>query len=76
MFILNSQKVQGFIISMVFLDAKRPYTIKVLEQIDFRKIVKALTLTELNDTEEKLGLKSYVTDLMFENFTQLVALKA
>lgn len=76
MFILNSQKVQGFIISMVFLDAKRPYTIKVLERIDFRKIVKALTLTELKDTEEKLGLKPYITETMLENFAKLVEFKA
>ena len=76
MLILNSQKVQDFLISMAFLDAKRPYTIKVLERIDFNKIVKALTLTELKDTEEKLGLKPYKTETMLENFAKLVEFKA
>ena len=76
MLILNSQKVQDFLISMAFLDAKRPYTIKVLERIDFNKIVKALTLTELKDTEEKLGLKPYITETMLENFAKLVEFKA
>ena len=34
MLLLNSEKVQEFLTSIAFLDAKRPYTKKVLERID------------------------------------------
>ena len=37
MLLLNSDKVQKFLKSIAFLDAKRPYTKKVLERIDLIK---------------------------------------
>ena len=46
MLLLNSEKVQGFLTSIAFLDAKRPYTKKVLERVDFSKIVESLTNEE------------------------------
>ena len=52
MLLLNSKKVQGFLTSIAFLDAKRPYTKKVLERIDFFKIVNSLTFDELARTEQ------------------------
>src|SRR5699024_7123804 len=61
MLLLNSNKVQGFLTSIAFLDAKRPYTKKVLERIDFDKIVKSLTIDELSETEQKLELSCYIT---------------
>lgn len=72
MLLLNSARVQRFLASMVFLDAKRPYTKKVLAHLDFRKIVTALSLTELVQSEQALHLSPYVTAPMYEDFQALV----
>lgn len=74
MLLLNSEKVQGFLTSIAFLDAKRPYTKKVLERVDFGKIVESLTIEELADTENKLNLSSYVTVPMYDGFKGLLEL--
>lgn len=74
MLLLNSEKVQVFLTSIAFLDAKRPYTKKVLERIDFDKIVESLTIEELADTEYKLNLSSYVTVHMYDSFKGLLEL--
>ena len=68
MLLLNSNKVQGFLASIAFLDAKRPYTKKLLERIDFDKIVKSLTIDELSETEQKLELPCYITLSMYDVF--------
>ena len=68
MLILNSEKVQDFLTGIAFLDAKRPYTKKILERIDFDKIVEKLSLGELRDTEDRLCLSSYVTPQMYNAF--------
>lgn len=65
---LNSEKVQKFLTSIAFLNAKRPYTKKVLERIDFDKIVHSLTLEDLGKTEVKLALPCYVTLSMYDAF--------
>ena len=72
MLLLNSAKVQMFLKSIAFLDAKRPYTKKVLERIDFEKIVKRLSLDELSQTEQELQLNPYVTDGMYCDFKAMV----
>lgn len=72
MLLLNSEKVQSFLTSIAFLDAKRPYTKKVLERIDFHKIVKSLTIDDLNMTEQKLALPCYVTMSMYNDFKLLI----
>lgn len=74
MLLLNSEKVQGFLKSIAFLDVKRPYTKKVLERIDFNKIVKSLTIEELTETEHKLNLSYYVTMPMYDTFKSLLSL--
>ncbi len=74
MLLLNSEKVQGFLTSIAFLDAKRPYTKKVLERIDFDKIVESLTIEELTETEHKLNLSYYVTVPMYDSFKVLLEL--
>ena len=61
-----------FLKSIAFLDAKRPYTKKVLERIDFEKIVKRLSLDELSQTEQELQLNPYVTDGMYCDFKAMV----
>ena len=68
MLILNSTRVQQFLSTIAFLDAKRPYTKKVLERIDFHKILQSIQITELIDTEKALGLEKYVNENMLSNF--------
>lgn len=74
MLLLNSEKVQRFLTSIAFLDAKRPYTKKVLERIDFNKIVDFLTLDELTKTEQNLRLPNYVTLSMYDTFKSFLSM--
>lgn len=74
MLLLNSNKVQDFLTSIAFLDAKRPYTKKVLERIDFDKIVESLTIDELSETEQKLELSCYITVPMYDAFKSLLGM--
>ena len=53
---------------IAFLDAKRPYTKRILERIDFEKIVDCLSIDELVQTEQDLDLPYYVTDSMYDAF--------
>lgn len=71
MLILNSQRVQQFLLTIAFLDAKRPFTKKVLEKIDFHKILQSIDAAELMDTEKQLGLQKYFEENMLENFQLL-----
>lgn len=75
MLLLNSAKVQKFLTRIAFLDAKRPYTKKVLERIDFEKIVEALTMDELMETEEALSLPHYATIPMYDAFKASLGLR-
>ena len=68
MLILNSEPVQEFLMTIAFLDAKRPFTKKVLQRLDFRKIIAYLTVEDLVQTEMNLGLKRYITDEIYRNF--------
>lgn len=72
MLLLNSDKVQRFLTCIAFLDAKRPYTKKVLERIDFDKIVDSLTFDELIKTEQDLNLSHYVTQPKYDSFKSLL----
>lgn len=74
MILLNSEKVQGFLTSIAFLDAKRPYTKKVLERIDFNKIVDSLSIDELTKTEQDLKLSCYITSSMYDTFKSLLGI--
>lgn len=71
MLILNSEKVQQFLFTIAFLDAKRPFTKKVLERIDFHKILRIISASDLADTEKQLGLQQYFNEMMLENFKLL-----
>ncbi len=74
MLLLNSEKVQRFLTSIAFLDAKRPYTKKILERIDFDRIVDSLTFEELIKTEQNLNLSYYVTLPMYDAFKSLLGI--
>lgn len=71
MLILNSEKVQKFLMTIAFLDAKRPYTKKVLERIDFHKILRYICIEDLINTEIQLKLDKYFNKRMLENFKNL-----
>ena len=71
MLLLNSDPVQDFLVSIAFLDAKRPYTKKVLKRLDFTKILSVVQYKELKRTENNLGLKDYITIQMYQDFKNL-----
>ena len=72
MLILNSDMVQAFIKSIAFLDSKRPYTKKVLERIDFMKIINNFHYDLLLKIEKKLNLLPILTNDMYKQFVALV----
>lgn len=70
--ILNSEHVQNYLCSIAFLDSKRPFTKKVLEQVDFHKVLDVIQMTDLLQTEEQLGLEHIFNEDMFERFKNLL----
>lgn len=75
MIILNSKRVQKFLLTIAFMDAKRPFTKKVLKRIDFKKIVNNISLDELNKTEKELNLKKFLNKGMWQKFKLLIESK-
>ena len=75
MLLLNSDKVQSYISSIAFLDAKRPYTKKVLEKINFHAITQTLSTEDIFETERKLGLDKFYTENMLVEFGRLPAFR-
>ncbi len=71
MLILNSTRVQQFLSTIAFMDAKRPYTKKVLDRIDFNKILQSIQMTDLVNTEKALELEAYITENMLHEFRSL-----
>ena len=72
MLCLNSIPVQSFLKNIAFLDAKRPYTKKVLQRLDFKKVIDVLSIEELVITEVALGVDSYITDELYTLFKDYV----
>lgn len=72
MLLLNSDSVQRFLTSIAFQDAKRPYTKKLLQRIDFRKIVGSLTIDDLITTERALHLTDYIDTTKYKKFKSLL----
>ena len=73
MLLLNCDRVQKFLLSISFQDAKRPYTKKVLQRIDFSKCIQNITFEELVETECEMELPETITAGMYEAFTNFVA---
>lgn len=66
---LNSQKVKDFLDSIVFLDAKRPYTKEVLMRIDLLKAIQSLGYRVVLDYLKNNNLSfEKVTEQDFVNF--------
>lgn len=72
MLLLNSKTVQEFLLSIAFLDNKRPYTVKLLSRLDIQKCIEAVSFEELQQTEADLQLTEYITKTMYSNFAQFV----
>ena len=68
MLLLNSRTVQDFLLSIAFLDNKRPYTVKLLSRLDLKKCVDAVSFEEIKQTEEDLLLDEYI---FIEKYEQL-----
>lgn len=75
MLMLNSAKVQKFLAGIAFLDAKRPYTKKVLQRLDFGRMTSALTLEDLAETERRLSLPACISLSMYNAFKSLQGMK-
>ena len=75
MLLLNSDRVQRFLMSVAFLDAKRPFTKKVLERIDFDKITDAVGIEELEETERSLQISNYVSAPMYDRFKSQLGMR-
>lgn len=71
MLILNSPNVQEFLCNIAFLDSKRPFSKKVLDKIDFHKILEVIRIDDLIATEKQLGLNRQFNDEMFMSFKSL-----
>ena len=72
MLLLNSDKVKDFLINITFMDSKRPYTKRVLERIDFNKIVCSLNVEDLTKTEDTLKLSNYLSLEMYDLFKGMI----
>lgn len=76
MLLLNSATVQEFLLSIAFLDNKRPYTVKLLSRLDLKKCVDVVSFNEIKQIEIDLQLKQYVTEEMYENLSMFINSKA
>lgn len=72
MLLLNSPRVQKFLLSISFQDAKRPYTKKVLQRLDFNKCVYNIAFEELVITEKELKLPKLLTEEMYTSFVNYI----
>lgn len=72
MLLLNSNRVQAFLKSISFHDAKRPFTKKVLQRLDLKKCIERIDFEELLETEITLGLTRYITVEMYKQFQEYI----
>lgn len=72
MLLLNSATVQDFLLSIAFLDNKRPYTVKLLSRLDLHKCVHEVSYEEIQQTESNLQLEKYITTKRYSEFTRLI----
>lgn len=72
MLLLNSNTVQEFLLSIAFLDNKRPYTVKLLSRLDIKKCINAVSFEAIKETEEALQLNNYASEEMYRNLAQFI----
>lgn len=72
MLLLNSKIVQEFLLSIAFLDNKRPYTVKLLSRFDFKKCIGLVSFDEIVNTETELQLPPSITQEMYLSFVRYI----
>ena len=72
MLLLNSRTVQAFLMSIAFLDNKRPYTVKLLSRLDLQKCVESVPFDEIKQTEYDFALDEYVCIEQYERLKELI----
>ena len=68
MLCLNNKKVKTYLTHISFQDAKRPYTKKILNNLDFAKIVNTISFNDIVQTEIELKLQPYAKLSMYDDF--------
>lgn len=72
MLLLNTILVRNFYKEIAFLDSKRPFTKRILSQLDFSKALDLVGLDGLNSTAEELEIDLRVTTNEMQKFRNLV----
>jgi len=71
MLLLNSDAVKNFLEDISFKDSKRPFSKKVLERLDFQKILKYISFEELQRVEVSLKIPKFINIFMYDSFKSL-----
>jgi hypothetical protein len=69
--ILNSDQIQQFLKSIVFIDAKRPYTKDILMRIDIDKVAQEFTYSEIIDQINSLD-KRLLTNIIDDKWYEFI----
>lgn len=72
MLLLNSATVQDFLVSIAFLDNKRPYTVKLLSRLDLKKCIRAVSFDEIQQTENDLLLDKFITKEIYLSLSRFI----
>ena len=72
MLLLNSKPVQEFLLSIAFLDNKRPFTARLLSKLDLKKCVSVIPFEDIRQTERDLSLDAFISAEVYERFTEVV----
>lgn len=72
MLLLNSPKIQDFLLSIAFLDNKRPYTVKLLSRLDLRKCIENVSFSELKNTEDELKLDDSFSEELYAELKEYI----
>ena len=75
MIVLNSEEVKSFLKQISNLNAKRPYTKKILSRISLKKGLELLPYEVTKKIEKSLGLESYLTKEIYIKTMIFVNLK-
>ena len=76
MLCLNNKKVNKYLTQISFQDAKRPYTKQILNNLDFEKIVNAISFSDIIQTETGLELQRYAQMSMHDDFKRYIKEKS
>lgn len=67
--LLNTDKVRKFLLSIAFLESKRPYTKEILMRLSLKKITNSISYTDLNSNEVTFEqYENYKENIMPKNY--------